>query len=428
MLIDPNRREGLIKEHPFTKALFQVPQERLKELIAKEKEQDKLKQKELASKETKKKLNDLAKAAGKFLSQQLEDFEELTLTDVVDKESFTKKGVLIYPTYFRVGIGEIRTLTFYVNRLLFDQEGQEISVKSDDDTAVTLLDTPFKLRTHPKKNDRLLGTFRIRGEKLKHIVRIEAKCPTIPVAEAIVEVIENRVEDHQFSFPLEFEHKSYQVKEGSTRTLRLFAKCPQLINQETPINVNSSDATSLPVRGRCLLSPVKGTNYALGEIRVQGRRLKRESISITASMNGYKATAKIKITQVDQKGVPIEIQLCDEPFGNFRARWAEHEGKPNLLLISARHESVKRYLGPAPDYKGQHSLHFRVILAEIVAEAVCRKSLMLETKDRPWEFKWADYKYDHLIADSVSAQMQKRIREFAATAHSIMVGTSEIKK
>ena len=40
--------------------------------------------KELASKETQKKLNDLAKAAGKFLSQQLEDFEELTVADVVD--------------------------------------------------------------------------------------------------------------------------------------------------------------------------------------------------------------------------------------------------------------------------------------------------------------------------------------------------------
>jgi hypothetical protein len=34
---------------------------------------------------------------------------------------------------------EIRSLTFYVNRALFDKEGQEISVTADDDTAITIL-------------------------------------------------------------------------------------------------------------------------------------------------------------------------------------------------------------------------------------------------------------------------------------------------
>ena len=72
------------------------------------------------------------------------------------------------------------------------------------------------------------------------------------------------------------------------------------------------------------------------------------------------------------------------------ARWADHEGKPNLLLVSARHKSLSRYLGPEPDFEGQISAHFRVILAEIVAESVCRKSLTLEAKERTWEFRWAD--------------------------------------
>lgn len=430
LLIDPNRREGLIREHPFTKALFEIPSERLKALIDREREQDKSKEKELVSEETKNKLNDLAKAAGKFLLQQVEDLEELTAGDDVDESSFSKKGVLIYPTYFRIGVGEIRQLTFYVNRALFDKEGQEISVTSDD-TAVTFLGIPLKLRTHPKKNDRLLGTFRIRGEKVKDSVYIKASCPGIPVAEAIAQVVENRVEDHVFTDPLEFEHKTYRVKEGSAKTIRLFAKCPELINQETTININSSDDMSVHVRGRCMLVPIKGTNYALGEVHIRGRRLKRGTVKITASINGNEAICKIKVIQQDEKGIPIEIKLRDEPFGIYRAIWNEREGKPNELLISARHDSIKRYLKYNPEtkeFEGDKAPFFRVLLAEIVTEATCRKSLMFETEQRSWEFRWADLRDDSSIADAVFAQLQRRIRDFAATAHNIMLSVSEIKQ
>ncbi|MHC4619959.1 MAG: hypothetical protein ACYTEQ_19605 [Planctomycetota bacterium] len=429
LLIDPNRREGLRREHPFTKALFQLPSQRLKAFIDKDREQDKSQQREITSKETQKKLNDLAKAASKFLSQQIEDLQELTIAHNVDDDFFSKTGVLIYPTYLRVGIGEVRPLTFYVNRGLFDKEGQEISVQLDDEGAVTLLDTPFKLRTHPNRSDRLLGTFRIRGEKLKDSVCIRATCPHIPAAQAIVAVVETRVEDRQFTCPLEFEHKTYQVKEGSTKTLRLFAKCPQLVNQETTINVNSSDNLSVPVRGRCLLVPVKGTNYAVGDVHIRGRRLKRASTPIKARINGHEALSNVKVIQKQEEGTQIKIELRDEDFGVYRSLWNRAEQKPNELLISARHNSIKRYLKYKPEtkeFQGDKTLYFRVLLAEIVTEAISRKSLMLEAKDRPWEFKWADLKDSDAIADDVSAQLQKRIRDFAATAHSIMVRTSEI--
>ena len=422
LLIDPNRQTGLIKEHPFTKALFQIPSERLKALIDKDKEQCRSGQTEFVSKETKDRLNELAKAASKFLTQQVEDLEELTAGDDVDDNFFRKKGVLIFPTYLRVGIGEIRPLTFYVNRYLFDKEGVEIKAVSDN-TAISVLDSPFKLRTHPKKNDRLIGTFRVRGESIKDCVYIQASCPGLPTAEAVVQVVESRVEDHIFTSSLEFEHKSYHVREGSSKTLKLFAKCPELANQETEIHVTSSDSASVPIIGRCHVIPIPGTNYALGEITVRGRRLIKDTVTIMASINGDKAIAKIKVTQKEEEGVKIKIELKDEDFGNYRARWAELEGKPNLLLISARHDSIKRYLkynSETNEWEGDKLPHFRILLAEIVTESVSRKALRLEAENRPWEFKFADQKDDSLIVDSVIAQLQKRIRNFATIAHSVM--------
>jgi hypothetical protein len=131
---------------------------------------------------------------------------------------------------------------------------------------------------------------------------------------------------------------------------------------------------------------------------------------------------------VPEAGSPIRIKLRDEDYGNFRARWADHEGEPNLLLVSARHKSLSRYLGPPPDFEGQNAPLFRVLLAEIVAESVCRKSLTLESKERTWEFRWADLKEDYLIADDVFAKFQQRMRDFVADAHGIMLSDSEVTK
>jgi hypothetical protein len=65
--------------------------------------------------------------------------------------------------------------------------------------------------------------------------------------------------------------------------------------------------------------PVPGTNYALGEITVKGRRLIKDAVIIAASINGDKANTKVKVIQREEKGVKIEINLRDEDFGNFRA-------------------------------------------------------------------------------------------------------------
>jgi hypothetical protein len=425
LLIDPNRQSGLRRDHPFTKALFQIPSEKLRQLIEKEKELDKGTQREIATKETQKRLDELAKAASKFLKQQIEELEELTTDDKVDDEFFSKKGVLIYPTYLNVAIGQIRSLTFYVDRSIFDKEGQEITVTSDD-AAVGVLDVPFKLRLHPKRDDRLIGTFRISGEVLKEAVCLQTKGEGVPVAEAMVKVVENKIEEHQFLESLEFEHKLYQAREGSLKTLRLFAKYPEIVTKDTIMNVVSCDSESVPIKGRCHVIPVEGSNYAVGEVVVQGRRLQKKPIEIRASINGDKATTQVRVTQKDESGVPIKFKIVSRSLGVYRAAWSVQQ--PNLLEISATHDSIKRYLGPEPDYAGQEEPYFRVLLAEIIAESVCRKVLELEVKTKPWDFKDDFIGSPEVVVNTVLTHLQKRIRDFVATAHSVMLGSTEIKQ
>lgn len=423
LLIDPNRQTGLRRDHPFTIALFKIPSERLRELIEKDKEKEKTTQKEIANKETQKRLDDLAKAANKFLNEQVKEIEELTPDDKVDEEFFLKRGVLIFPTYLNIAVGQIRTLTFYVNRAIFNKEGHEIMVLSDD-TALSVLNIPFKLRSHPKRSNLLMGTFSIRGESVKEAVCLQTKSEGVPVAEAMAKIIENKPEEHEFSDPFEFEHKFYQVKEGSTKTFKLFAKYPELITQEAIIKAISSESEGVPIKGRCRLLPVEGSNYAVGEVIIQGRRLSGKPVEITAYLNGNKATTRVKVIQRDEPGVSLKFKIVSRPHGIFRAAWSAQE--PNLLEIYATHESIKRYLGPEPDFAGQDKLHFRILLAEIVAESFCRKALELEAKSRPWEFRDDFMGAPEVVVTTALAHLQKRIRDFVAIAHKIMITGAEI--
>lgn len=427
LIVDPHRRFGLDRRHPFVQALIQVPSERLRALIAKDREREKSQRREVANQETRSRLSRLAKLAGRFLSQQLDELEELSGGDAVD-DAFAKQGVFIYPTYLNVGVDKERTLTFYAKRSLLKNENETVTIEADSENALEIYGATFNLHSHHSKDDRLVGTFKVKGLQASESVVLTAKVNGLPTAEALVQVVDNTTEERIFDSPLEFERTEYSVKQGSQKSLRLFAKYPEVVAEETKVKFYTDD-NRVAVRGHCILTPVAGTNYAEGTVTVEGRTLKSKT-TIIAEVNGRRATTLVKVVDKPKQDrtVPIEFEIRDEDYGNFRARWADHEGKPHLLLISAKHKSLARYLGPENEnFPGQDTPLFRVLIAEIVAESVCRKALTMEAKERPFDFPWADLKEADLIADDVLAKMQQRLRQFVADAHSIMLSDLEIK-
>jgi hypothetical protein len=380
LVVDPNRRFGLDRRHPFVLKLLQIPTERLRALLAKDREQQKAQQREIANQETRNRLDSLAKLAGRFLREQLDELEELGVGEALDTDMFAKRGVLIYPTYLNVGVGAERTLTVYVKRSLLESLSEPVNIECDASGAVEVSGAPFKLHAHKSKEDRLLGSFKIKGVKLSsQSIVLTAKCNGLPTAEALVQVVENKIVEHSFAAPLEFEREEYRVRQGSRKTLRLYAKSPEVVAMDTEVDIKSTDGSKVGVRGRCVLTPIAGSNYAEGFVTVEGRTLKSKA-ELNAEVNGRTATTTVKVIakSEEDRGIPIQIQIRDEDYGNYRATWAKHEGKPNLLLISARHKSLVRYLGAAPEFSGQDTPLFRLLIAEIVAECVCRKALVLE--------------------------------------------------
>jgi len=425
LLIDPNRQVGLIREHPFTQALFQFPSERLRAFITKDREAERTQHRQIANKETQQRLSRLAKAASQFMKLQLDDATEYISGGETDPSAFTERGLMVVPTYARLKVGEEKKFWVYVKRDLVSSERLVSSVDKDSD-AITVLDPVIELLPHVSKEDRLVGTFRIHAEAISDAICLQVINESLPTAEAIVEIVESIVENRDFQDPLEFEHSAYSIRLGSTRTISLFALFPDLVSEETPITVKSMDSTIAAIRSAVHLSPIANSNFARGNVLVQGRRLNGRT-TILASVNGREASAAVRVVEKEREGIPIKIILQDEDFNNFRAIWADHEGHPNHLLVSARHTSISRYLGPSPDFEGQNTPIFRLLLAELVAESVCRKVMELDAKNHPWDFRLADIKDDHVIINTVLARLHAAIRDFVADAHSIMLQDTEFQ-
>ena len=69
---------------------------------------------------------------------------------------------------------------------------------------------------------------------------------------------------------------------------------------------------------------------------------------------------------------------------------------------------------------------FRVLLAEIVAELICRRAVREEARTRP-----ADYSLGaeiHVLADEMFVQMHRRFSQLVTLAHRVMLDDLEVAR
>ena len=128
---------------------------------------------------------------------------------------------------------------------------------------------------------------------------------------------------------------------------------------------------------------------------------------VTARLGKHKAETELRAAAAAGRGD------CHQAGG--RGPWGaavpvEQERAGDRCL----HPSLKRYLGPKSEqYPGQDELHFRVLLAEVVAEALCARRLQGNIEANPRDFEgmsWDDY-YRHFA---------RMISEFLPKAHGLM--------
>lgn len=418
LLIDSNRQGGLRRDHPFTKALFQMPTERLRALIAKDKEKEKAKRVQIENEETKERMRKLARAASKFIQDKVEELEEFANElNKTDLNAFAKSGVLILPPSYTLAVNEIKTFGFRAKKKEGVSEKEVARVTCDDDR-VRIITPEFLLSKSPTSEGILTGSFKVQGVQPTDSAIITVSYDGFTDAEAIVSVVENKTEDIDIPEGLAFERELYQVREGRKKPLVLRAKYPEVVSEETAVEVNCDCEDIVIVKPQARLRPIQGTNYAEGQVTIHGRRLKAKG-KVTASIHGRSAQTEVKVIQSKpDEDIPLSIEIVSESFGSSRAKW-DTPNNPNKLLISSAHSSIKRYLGPEPDYEGQNSPHFKLLLAEIVSENIVYKIQEALAKQKPWE-------YENLNIGEFYALHSRYMAEFTAIAHEIQLSNIEL--
>ena len=428
LIVDPSRR-GLNTRHPFVQALLTAASKRFRELLAKEKVESP--GAELANRETKDRLSQLAKLAQRFLREELDGMDGVSDGDWVDQDGMAKRGIMLVPSGGSIAVGEQKRFYLYVSPEMLTSGNNTFTVQCDSD-ALDIVGAPFSLAKDENNEGRLRGVFAVHGKHVTSATSISVLCDGFDPVEAYLAVAAGGEEDHVFASPLEFEREEYRVRQGSIKEILLLAKYPSVIADKAQPEVRSLDPEKVVIRGKCFLTPVPGTNYAEGWVKVEGRTLNSQT-RVVASLDGLSAETDIKVVERrGEPGVPLDIKLVPKPFGHFRAQWSSEAGKSHVLEISGLHPSLKRYLGnpvgDPPEFPGQDSPLYRVLLAEIVAEAVCHKLMLEEAAKQSYELDDLRMANDlDLIIDSVRSHYHKRLNRFLLLAHSAMVKDSEAR-
>lgn len=224
-------------------------------------------------------------------------------------------------------------------------------------------------------------------------------------AESVIEVLASEADRYRDVAGLQFSKKRYRIRtDQKYKKVRILAPI-HLVPRPTPLRVEV-DSAHFRLSGQQVLRPDDTLHVALCDLSVTCDG-KEGSASLRARLGDAEATATV--TSGPPLGAELSIRLEDIDLGNQRYRWRQ-----NVLEIAARHPSLRRYLGDSQQgFPGQELKHFRLLVAEVVADAVCALLVRRNVQASPEEFEDADW-------DAYYALYSKYMTGFLPKAHQLV--------
>lgn len=412
-IFDPLRKSGLRRDHPFTQALFAEALRHFRPLVEEERSRAEKEKVRIESTQTRKRLNTLERAATEFMERHIE--EESATRDPNGENPGSKlvqKGYMLLPPFAQIVQGHSVQFWINISQLAFPElstsDSVEVSCLTDE---ISTNKRYAQLEPHPSQDGVLRAVWTIMGQRPTKATGIQVRVGPI-AAESHIEVLESEKNRFDHVTGICFHRKRYTAVVGKAKTVEILAPSPAVVSQPTPISVTCS-VKGFRITGVQMLTPQPKLGVAICRLKLYADE---PDLCGTLSVQVAGQAATAEIASILPHGTPITIEIENEEFGQQRSRW-----QANTLKIAAQHKSVSRYLGPPDKFAGQEEIHFRVLLAEIVAEAVCQRVLGRKTTENPEEFEGADW-------DRFYFEYSKLMTEFLPIAHETQVSQSLIKK
>ncbi len=285
---------------------------------------------------------------------------------------------------------------------------------------------PF-LRPQRRNPERLTAYFEVEGVRptKKVTLTVRHKHELIPPVSRTLEVVEagDPYVDHPFG--VSFEKQNYTVHDNGTRTLIFVAKGRlfHTVDWASRDFVETSNPEVIAImRGKALKVETVGKDVWRGEVQIRGRGIGKHSmITLSIPAKDGVVTTNATVQVVDKEEPPevsIQIEIVPESGGQWRASW--DRDKPNRLKIYAEHPTLARYLGREEDrYPGEKQPHFKILIAEIVAEKVVQRILEEKIESNPRLFEEPNT-FFFLHSEEMTS--------FLPIAHKIMISDSDAKR
>jgi hypothetical protein len=318
-------------------------------------------------------LESLAREAARFMQDELREAQAEDLSS--GSGNGTPKDISIVPAETVCFIGEDKTLSVLLRREGVADDST-VAVSVDPPGVVELIDGSFiSLQAHRRQPDILIGQIRLRP-LVPEVALIQCELED-RVAEAIVSVQSERNDPPPVPLPtqLEFDRPIYRIGWTKTRLVKLRAPL-ELLESGAVFNVTSNAPGVVVLGGRVSLLPDPTSRFLEGQVRVEGRALGAEG---TIRATGTELTAECRaVVTRDEEGPTLRFEIRDTDAGPYRALWDDQEDQRTgesirTLLIQAKHPALSRYLGEAPVFPGQDNPWAKILVAEIVADNVCRE-------------------------------------------------------
>jgi len=420
-LLDPFR-DGLISEHPFAQALYKKCKEILQNFVEEVKRAEEPPKRNVTNENLEQKLDDLSREISKIFEEKLSQLEEEFPPEPLDDGKIRELPLglhIIPPDEQPIIVNQPKTFSIVVKHFDHLEESLPIDVVSSDPDSVKVRISPVFLKKLTDGGKVGRAIFTIVGSEVGAEAYIEARYSGYDNL-VLVKVIEPPPPP---SLPegLSFEKPLYHLRINKEKTLTLWLRTNNKIESCVIAEITSKHPDiAVKGGGKCQLRETGTPGILKGNCRVVGRQLKAKGI-LTARLEGFPvAQTHIVVLEREQppSGVKLKFQPVEDDFGPVRYKWDDKD--PYLLLIGARHHSVRRYLGKPTEqgYPGLNSSLYHAVLAEIIAEAlafyILEKQFKKEGQDGMLDFP------------STDAYYHKHFSEFLNISHRILIEESKI--
>ena len=400
------RREGLVEEHPLFKALKHLVEAELAPLIGDRERLIKERSRSVQNEKTTRLFAQLAREAARFMQEAAEaDDLDLALTGPGDKPA---PPLAIIPGAMEMPIDAERTVTVMAAKR-DDADTHEVSVDFAPPGLVNASVATVRLGPNRRRNDVLTGTIKLTSGPVVGSTLLITRLGALTADCAIEVVGPTQVPDPIPPAELEFERPQYRLVLHKAKAISV--RAPLGAYSEGALIRVACDHDGIVVLdgGEAYLKTHK--TFAMeGQVRVEGREVVERALLTATDPIGVSATAVVSVVRREEGGNDFNPELVPEVQGDQRAQWSTDY---RTLRIMGEHPAVKPFLGDFRDrYPGQDSREFRVLLAELISDAVVRRILLEKYKD------------DEIDVGTLYVQQYKLMAQFLTRAHRVVAVAS----